>query len=94
MDHKRINEIVKRNLESILLKGPVDQLILPKIQNEVMKNYKLKDWKKFNYISIEPPLWSYLVMLAVLTITQGGFLAWGVFNRYTKDCDTTWNFRR
>jgi len=78
-------EIIKRNLETILLNGPVDETILPKIEEEVIKNYTIKDWKKFDYISIEPPLWSYLVMLGVLAVTQGGFLLWGVYNSYTKD---------
>lgn len=85
-------EIVKRNLETILLKGPIDESIIPKIKNEIFSNYKIKDWEKFNYISIEPPIWSYFVMIGILIITQGGFFAWGIYNCYTKDGDKNKRF--
>jgi len=78
-------EIVKRNLETILLKNSVNLDILPKIEEEIMKNYTIKEWEKFDYISVEAPWWSYLVLIGVLIATQGGFLTWSYFNSQTKD---------
>jgi len=78
-------EIVKRNLETILMEFPVNIEILPKIEKEIVKNYKIKKWKKFNYISVEPPLWTYLALLGILVVTQGGFLTWSYLNSETKD---------
>jgi hypothetical protein len=63
-------EIVKKNLESIILNNYINNDILPLIQSEVSKNYVIKDWSKFDYISIEPPTWSYIVFILGLTITQ------------------------
>jgi len=75
-------EIVKRNLETVLLECSIDNNILPKIEEEIAKNYKIKEWKKFDYISVEPPFWSYLVMLFVTIILQGGFLTWAFLNKH------------
>jgi len=74
------SELVKRNLETILLRGPIDPTLLPKIEAEVTANYELKDWSKFDYISLEPPWWSYLVVLLVMAATQAGFLVWAYRN--------------
>jgi hypothetical protein len=77
-------EVVKRNLETILLKNPIDEKIVSKIEDEINKNYQIKEWKKFDYISIEPPTWTYLMLLGILVVTQGGFLAWSYFNSREK----------
>jgi len=67
-------EIVKRNLETILLEytngKKLSPNILPAIEKEIKANYVIKDWSKFDYISIEPPLWSYIVYIIVMVIVQ------------------------
>lgn len=73
-------DLVKANLQTILLKGPIDTTIIPKIEKEVTDNYKIKDWSKFDYITIEPPTWAYWVLLLVMVLTQGGFWAWALLN--------------
>lgn len=46
-------ELVKRNIESILLKdGLVD--LAPKVEQEIINHYVIKDWSKFDYLSVEP----------------------------------------
>lgn len=65
-------EIVKKNLESILLDHPVNNDLIPLIAEEVTKNYVIKDWHKFDYITIDPPAWSYWVFFILMILTQGG----------------------
>ena len=64
------SELCKANLRTILLTHPIDNSILPLIEKEVRANYTIKDWSKFEYINIEPPLWSYLVFVLTLMIIQ------------------------
>lgn len=71
-------EICKRNLETILLTNPINNDILPKIRDEVVRNYVLKDFSKFDYIGISPPKWMYPVYLLILLLTQG--VLWYIFH--------------
>lgn len=64
------SSIVKRNLETILLENKIDKNILTKIEKEVINNYQKKDWKKFDYLTVEPPIWSYFVLFVTMTIIQ------------------------
>lgn len=77
-------ELVKKNLESIFLQGPVDASIIPKIRAEVVANYRLKDWTKFDYITIEPPTWAIMVLVAVMAIVQCLVWAWAFKNEEEK----------
>lgn len=62
----------KRTLESELLSQPLGETInLIKLHFE-NHPYIKKDWKKFDYISITPPTWSYFLFFAMMVITQGG----------------------
>jgi len=67
-------ELVKRNLETIILRNPFDTSILPLLEKEIRQNYQLKDWHKFDYITVEPPGWSYLILLLVMAVAQGGLM--------------------
>lgn len=67
------SELCKSNLRTILLEGPIDATILPKIEHEVRANYTIRDWSEFDYISIEPPLWCYILFFLV---TIGGQVAY------------------
>lgn len=64
------SSIVKRNLETILLENKIDKNILTKIEKEVINNYQKKDWKKFDYLTVEPPMWSYFVLFVIMVIIQ------------------------
>jgi hypothetical protein len=78
-------EICKRNLESLILKDGFVQEILPKIEKEVIANYELKDWSKFDYLEIEPSPWAYVTILLVIIITQGGIWYFAFANEETKE---------
>jgi hypothetical protein len=69
-------EICKRNLETILLQNEPSTTVLPKIEAEIIRGYKIKDWSAFDYITIEPPTWSYWVFAIVLCVAQAGFWYW------------------
>jgi hypothetical protein len=79
--------IVKQNLQTIFLDNPVNDTILPLIQSEVVANYIIKDWKKFDYITIEPPTWCYWVYFIVMLVVQGGLFFWYHVNYMDKDTD-------
>ena len=75
-------EIVKRNLESILLENPVDTTIIPLIEKEIIANYEIKDWSKFDYIALDPPGWCFIMLFFIMLITQGGFYYWAHMNEF------------
>jgi hypothetical protein len=84
--------IVKKNLESLLLTEPVDNDIIPKIQSEVIANYVIKDWKKFDYIRVEPPTWTYFLYFGVMIVVQGGLFFYFQNNDINRDNDGTDGF--
>jgi len=63
-------EIVKQNLQTIVLNEGVSTKVLPKIEEEIRRSYVIKDWTKFDYITIEPPTWSYIVYVVVVGVVQ------------------------
>jgi hypothetical protein len=77
--------LVKRNLETIFLENEVNNNILEKIKIEISKNYIIKDWSQFDYLTIDPPFWSYIVLIIVMIIVQ--VILWSLFlnNDYRND---------
>lgn len=63
-------ELVKQNLQTLLLNNVISTDLLPEIEAEIRKNYVIKDWSKFDYIKIEPPNWSYVIYFVVLCLTH------------------------
>lgn len=78
-------EIVKKNLQTILLQHPINNNLLPLIADEINKNYTIKDWHKFDYITIEPPMWSYWAYFLGMIIVQGGLYFYFHSNEYDKN---------
>lgn len=79
------SELVKKNLESLFLENAPNNDLLPKIREEVSANYSIKDWSKFDYLSVEPPGWAYVVLVLVMAATQGGFWFWAHTNEADED---------
>jgi len=65
-------EIVKQNIETILLNNPINDNILNNIELEVRRNYVIKDWKKFNYLSVSPSDWVYGWYFGLMFVIQIG----------------------
>lgn len=80
-------EIVKRNIESIMLDNKVDDNILPLIEQEIKDNYIIKDWHKFDYIAIEPPSWAFTALVLLMAIIQCGLWYFFSINNINKDKD-------
>ena len=78
------SELAKKNLQSLLLDGPVDLSIIPKIETEIRNNYTIKDWSKFDYIAVEPPQWSYFVLIGIMVLSQSIVLGVSYFNKTDK----------
>jgi hypothetical protein len=76
--------LVKRNLETILLEGKVEDSIIPKVEAEIRENYQIKDWSKFDYIAVEAPWWGVIVVLVVMLLSQGAFMYWATQNEFDK----------
>lgn len=64
------SDIVKRNLETLFLSNPINNSILSKVQDEIKQNYVIKDWHKFDYIKISPPMWVFVVYIILTIIIQ------------------------
>jgi hypothetical protein len=75
-------EIVKANLQTILLDNPINKDILPLIKSEVIKNYEIKEWRDFNYLQVDPPRWSYWVYILVTCLCQVGLYFWAGNNDF------------
>jgi len=73
-------EIVKRNLETIFMENKIDNSILPLIEREINKNYIIKDWSKFSYVTINPPTWCIICMLITIIIVMVIFWYWAFTN--------------
>jgi len=63
--------LAKRNIETLFTKYPASPELLTLVEQEVNARYQIKEWKKFDYITVEPPTWSYVVFFIVLTLVQG-----------------------
>lgn len=82
------SNLVKRNLETLLASNPIDNRLLGLIESEIRNNYTIKDWSKFDYITIEPPAWSYVVYLLVTLVAQAGLYYWF----HANDIRERWRF--
>ena len=77
-------DICKRNLENIVIENSIDNALLPLIEKEVRFSYVIKDWTKFSYIQIEPPLWSYITLISIMLVIQVCFWGWAHCNEFRK----------
>lgn len=78
------SEICKRNLESILLTNQINDSILDKVKDEVIKNYVIKDWSKFDYLTIEPRTIHFIWFFVIQIITQIGLYIYFHYNEFSK----------
>lgn len=77
-------EIVKRNLETILLKNEINDDIISVIEKEIVENYKIKDWEKFDYINVEPEPFYYYVLIIIMVVTQSIIILCSYKNKQKK----------
>lgn len=79
------SELAKSNLSTILLENPVNDSIIPLIEEEILKNYKVRDFEKdFDYLDIQPRPIHYLIAVLVMALTQGAFWIYAYRNEHSK----------
>lgn len=78
-------DVVKRNLETIVLQNPINNTLLPLIEKEIIANYEIKDWHKFDYLTIPIPGRFYVYFLVFMVLTQVGYYYWAFKNEIGKD---------
>jgi len=76
---------VKRNLESIILEHKVSNKTIRLIEKEIIANYQIKGWSKFDYITIEIPYYYYIILVSIMLLTQAGFWLWAMKNDFDKN---------
>lgn len=85
--------MVKQTIQSLLLEEPISDKIIPMIDDLIRRHYVIKDWHKFDYITIEPPTWSYWVYFITIIVFQGGFYVWANLNDMDNKITGKTNFR-
>ena len=74
------SETVKRKLETLVVNSCVGNGMLEPVSSEIREHYKLKDWSKFDYITIEPNTAVIVWMLVAMVLTQAGFYIFALVN--------------
>jgi hypothetical protein len=65
--------LIKSNLETLFIDNAPSNDLLCQIKTEVLANYKIKDWSQFDYITVEPPWWSFIILMAAMAAAQAGW---------------------
>lgn len=76
--------LIKQNIQSLILEQGVTESIIPLVKSEVIKSYKIKDWSKFDYITIEPPFYIYILYLIFTIAATIGYYYWSHNNEFSK----------
>lgn len=102
-------DTMKHNLQTIMLEneirapmpeaaGAIEKTRAPgfyeKVEAEIAKNFVIKDWKQFDYIDVEPPMWAYFVYFIVIGLIQGGLWLFFWHNGDDKDSDSNSELRQ
>lgn len=77
--------LVKLNLRDIFTENPINNDIISKIDKEIVLNYEKKNWHKFDYIRVEPPVWTYWLYLSIMFVVQGGLYVWFHLNEFDNE---------
>lgn len=75
------DELVKRNLESLLLDNPPGDALLAKIKSEVSANYQPKELPALGYFEVPPPPSAIPTLILVMVVVQGGYWLRAYANR-------------
>ena len=82
-----------RNLETIVLDNGVNNSTLNLIENEIVKNYTLKNWEEdFAYIRVPAPAWAVWMYFTVSVLAQIAFWFFAHNNEYEQG-GRVWRYR-
>lgn len=74
------SDLCKENIKSIILKNGLTKDSIPLIQKEIENNFKIKDWHKFDYITIEIPICVYIWLFIIEIVLVGSWFLFAFFN--------------
>ncbi len=72
-------ELVKQNLQTLILEHGFIKENLQAIRDEIISNYKIKNWHEFDYISVPPTTGLIVWYVISMIVVQGGLYYW--FNK-------------
>lgn len=78
-------EVVKRDLEEMFINNDISTNMTTLIQEEIMNNYVIKDWKKFDYLTVDTPGWAYFLLIIIMIIAQATYYYYASANEYKKE---------
>lgn len=78
------SDVLKKDLESLLLSEPINDNILLKIEALVMSGYEKTDWHKFDHLQVEPSGWAWFWFWTTMFLTQGGLYVYFHRNEHGK----------
>ncbi len=79
------SDIVKLDIQTIILNNGINDDIIPLIQAEIFKNYKIKDWHKFDYLKAEIPFNRYIWLILITLGVGGGWITFSLCNNLDKN---------
>jgi hypothetical protein len=77
------SDACKRTIETLVLTHGLTPALIAPLEAEVMATYTIKDWTRLDYLAVEPPWWSYLVLIGVMIAVHG--LLWIGFTMNGQD---------
>jgi hypothetical protein len=78
-------DIVKKKLESLILEKGFTNAVLPEIKQIVAADYVIKDWTKFDYLTVEVPLSRYIWLIVLVIVFGGGMITFAMLNDISKE---------
>ena len=78
------SELSKQDITSYVLVNGLTTNLYPFITKEVIMHYQIKEWKKFDYIRVEPATKYYYWFLGFMVVTQVGLYIFFSMNDFDK----------
>ena len=79
------NEAMGQNLEKLFLENPLNDSLLPLIENEIKATYVRRDWKAMDLIDVQPTAGWYWVLIITMLVTQIGLYIFFNMNDWGKE---------
>lgn len=75
------DELVRRNLESLLLSAPPGDALLAPLKEEVLANYRPRTWPAIAYLAVPVPPGAFRTLCLIMLVLQGGYWTIAFMNR-------------
>lgn len=74
---EEMSKVLARNL---ILEEGVSNDIIPKLSKIIVKEYRLKDWSKFDYIEVRPSTKAMIICYSIVILLVSAYWAWAWYN--------------